>query len=222
VGRELFERIRVGREAAGNFERFASVTGDMDILADARRALRGLFREPSFTAAAVLILALGIGANTVVFSIVEGVLLRPLAYREPERLFSIHEIIPELARTLPVLPVNGRHYMEWKRRCSSFEDLAIAEGAELNLTGDGQPERLSGVRATASLFSLLGVEARLGRTFAPGEDRPGNDAVAVISDSLWRRRFGADPSIAGRSVELSHCLREPGQRDARPSHGPVA
>lgn len=175
----------------------------MDFLAELRHALRTLLREPSFSATAILILALGLGANTVVFSIVEGVLLRPLDYREPERLFSVQEIIPELTQTLPVLPVNARHYLEWKKRCSSFEEVAIADGEEFNLTGGGEPERLSGVRASASLFSLLGVEARLGRTFAPGEDRPGNDAVAVISDSLWRRRFGADPSVVGRSIRLN-------------------
>lgn len=174
----------------------------MDFLDDLRHALRTLLREPSFSATAVLILALGLGANTVVFSIVEGVLLRPLDYREPARLFAVEEIIPEVTQTLPVLPVNARHYLEWRKSCSSFEEVAIADGEELNLTGR-EPERLSAVRATASLFRLLGVEAQLGRTFAPDEDRPGNDAVAVISDSLWRRRFGADPGVVDRRIELN-------------------
>jgi hypothetical protein len=122
---------------------------------DLHFALRVLRRDRWFTVTTVLILALGIGANTAVFSIVDSVLLRPLAYREPDRLFSVAEILPQLSHLAPVFAVNARHFIEWKRRCASFEDVALVDRAEFNLTSSGDPERLKAARVTANFFSAL-------------------------------------------------------------------
>src|SRR5216117_739835 len=164
---------------------------------DLHFALLVLRRDRWFTVTTVLILALGIGANTAVFSIVDSVLLRPLAYREPDRLFSVGEIVPQLSHLAPVFAVNARHFMEWKRRCASFEDVALVDHAEFNLTGSGDPERLKAARVTANFFSVLGVPARLGRTFLTEEGELGRGNVFVLSDALWRRRFGASSTPNG-------------------------
>ena len=151
---------------------------------------------------AVLSLAVGIGANTAIFSVVNGVLLRPLPYRDPERLVSIREAIPKLAHLYPSLPVNFSHYYEWRKRSTALESIAIARSSAPNLTGTGEPELLSGALASASVFRVLGVSPQLGRGFLDEEDPEGHQ-VAVISDSLWKRRFSADPSIVGRKIMLN-------------------
>src|SRR5262245_9938 len=159
------------------------------LLQDLRYALRALCSDAGFSLASILILALAIGANTAVFSLVDSVLLRPLAYGEPDRLFAVREVVPQFRQLAPTLSVNARHFAEWKRRCRSFDDVALADALELNLTGAGEPERLNAVRATANYFSVLGVQAELGRTFLPEEGEAGRDNVVVLSDTLWRRRF---------------------------------
>ena len=169
---------------------------------DLHFALRVLRRDRWFTVTTVLILGLGIGANTAVFSIVDSVLLRPLAYRDPDRLFSVAEIVPQLSHLAPVFAVNARHFMEWKRRCASFEDVALVDRAEFNLTSSGDPERLKAARVTANFFSVLGVPTRLGRTFLPEEGEVGRGNVVVLSDVLWRRRFGASPALVGQTIGL--------------------
>src|SRR5580658_1105475 len=170
---------------------------------DIRYAFRTLLRERGFASMAVLSLAVGIGANTAIFSVVNGVLLRPLPYRDPERLVAIREVIPKLTNLYPSLPVNFAHYYEWRKRWSAVESVALARSSSPHLTGVGEPEMLDGVRASASVFSVLGVSPQLGRAFLDEEDPDGHDQVAVISDSLWRRRFGADPSIVGRKIMLN-------------------
>jgi predicted permease len=166
---------------------------------------RVLKKERGFTLAAILILALGIGAQTAVFSLVNGILLRPLEYRDSGRLYVVEEVIPQLSDRYPVLPVNARHYLEWTRHCKSCASIALTntDDSNLNLTGTGEPERILGERVTANYFSLLGISAQIGRTFAPENGRPGHDRVVVISDGLWHRRFGADPSVIGRSITLN-------------------
>ena len=168
-----------------------------------RHALRALRSDILFTVTALTILALGIGANTAVFTVVNSILLRPLQFREPEQLFAIDEIVPQFANIAPLLPVNSMHFLEWKREMKSFEDLALADVQEFNLTGTGDPERIQGVRVTPNFFSVLGVSPEIGRTFLTEEGQEGRDRVVLLSDSLWRRRFGADPSLVGRQIVLN-------------------
>jgi predicted permease len=169
---------------------------------DIRYAFRTLLRERGFAAMAVLSLAVGIGANTAIFSVVNGVLLRPLPYRDPERLFTIREVIPKLAQLYPSLPVNFSHYYEWRKHWPAAESIAIVISSAPNLTGAGEPEMLTGARVSASIFRMLGVSPQLGRGFLDEEDPEGHP-VAVIADSLWKRRFGGDPSIIGRKIVLN-------------------
>lgn len=170
---------------------------------DVRQAWRRLLHDRFFTVAAILILALGIGANTAVFSIVNSVLLRPLVFQEPERLFAIQEVVPQLTQFAPQLPVNAWHYREWKSRCSCFEDVALSNQQEFNLTGEGDPERVSAARVTPNFFSVFGTSAQVGRTFVSEEGQDGKENVVVLSDALWRRRFGGNPSIVGQTIRLN-------------------
>ena len=170
---------------------------------DIRYAFRTLLRERGFASMAVLSLAVGIGANTAIFSVVNGVLLRPLPYRDPERLVTMREVAPKLTHLYPSLPVNFSHYYEWRKRWSAAESVAIIESSAPTLTGVGEPEMLNGARVSASIFRVLGVAPPLGRGFLDEEDPAGHDQVAVISDSLWKRRFSADPAIIGRKIVLN-------------------
>ena len=138
---------------------------------DFRYAIRTLLRSPGFTAAAVMTLALGIGANTAIFSIVDHVILRPLAYQDPDNLYTVHEVIPKIAHMAPALPVSANHFVEWRRSTTSFESIALLGDITLNLTGSGEPEQLDGARVSADLFPMLGVRPQLGRVFLPEEDR---------------------------------------------------
>jgi predicted permease len=170
------------------------------VVRDTRQAVRSLRRDIGFTIGVFALLSLGIGANAAVFSIVDGVLLEPLPYPEPERLFVVRELTPE--RDAITRSVNALHFHEWRRACDCFEGIALAEFVQLmNLAGD-EPERVSALRMTANAFSVLGVSAQLGRTFVPGDDEAGESPPIVISDGLWRRRFGADPNVLGRTMEL--------------------
>ncbi len=170
---------------------------------DVRFAIRTLARNKTFTAIAVLTLAVGIGANTAIFSVVNGVLLRPLPYDSPERLFVLQENIPSLSRIAPVLPVSGNHFTAWRRDCRSCEAMSALRPMTFNLTGEGAPERVSAARVSANLFNVLGIQPQLGRWFTEQEDQPGNDRVVMLSDTFWRRRFMADASIAGKTIRLN-------------------
>ena len=170
---------------------------------DLRYALRSLRRAPAFAAAAVLTLAIGIGANTAIFSIVDHVIIKPLAYEDPDRLYVVHEVIPRLTHMTSGVPVSANHFLEWKRTSQSFESMALLEGINLNLTGSGEPEQILGARASAELFPMLGIRAQLGRVFLPEEDAVGRDRVVVLDNELWRRRFAADPQIVGRTITLN-------------------
>lgn len=170
---------------------------------DLRYSARTLLREPGFAAAAILSVALGVGANTAIFSIVNGVLLRPLPYAEPDRLVALREVVPALAQTYPTLPVSARHLVEWRQRTSSFERLSAMEPDSVTLTGGSGPEQLDAMRVSADMFRTLGVQAVVGRTFLDGEDQEGKSDVAVLAYSLWRRRFHSDPGIVGRTIHLN-------------------
>ena len=173
---------------------------------DLRYAIRRLRREKGFAIGAVLILTLGIGATTAVFSVVNSVLLKPLPYRAPDRLFSVVEFIPQLGETFPEVPVNLRHFMEWKE-CPCFQDVALSDDLQINLTASGEPERLAASRVTANFFAVLGVEAQRGRLFLEPDGAAGSQDLVVLTDRLWRRRFGADPAIIGQSIEVNSVPR---------------
>jgi len=169
---------------------------------DVRYGFRTLARTPGYAVVIVLTLALGIGATTAIFSMVNGVLLRPLAYPESDRLVYVHEFISTLADKLPVLPVSARHFLEWRQRCSSFENLSLLSSGPVNLTGKGEPEILAVVRASANLFETLRVRPALGRTFTAEEETEGGHRVVIISDRLWRRKFHGTPSVLGTALTL--------------------
>jgi putative ABC transport system permease protein len=168
---------------------------------DLRYAIRNLRRSPGFAILAVLILALGIGANTAIFSLVSAVLLRPLPFGEPDRLVTLWEDLSGIGGPNRV-QANPATYVEWKARSRSFEDIATLASGTYNLTGQGEPERLAGERATTNLFSVLRLQPLLGRTFVSDDEGPNATPVVVISEDLWLRRFGGDPNLIGRSITL--------------------
>lgn len=170
------------------------------ILKDVRYGVRSLLRQPAFTAVAVITLALGIGANTAIFSLVNAVLLRALPFQQPERLVSI-DVAPG-AQGLPGL--GAFEYLAWKDQSASFDGLAAHTDNNFNLIGNGEPERISCAQVTATLFPTLGVQPLLGRTFAPEEDRPGQNRVAVVSEGFWQRRYGRDPSLLNSTLQLDN------------------
>ncbi len=149
----------------------------------------------------VLSLALGIGSATALFSLVNTVVLKPLAYREPGRLVYIREVVPPLAHIYPTLPVNFQHFQSWRGHSRSFESLSALASSDAVLAG-GNPELVGTALVTANFFATLGVQPQLGRTFLADEEQPGRNLVAVISDSLWRRRLAASPEIAGQTIRL--------------------
>ena len=170
------------------------------VIKDIRYGVRGLWKRPGFTAVAVLTLALGIGANTAIFSVVNAVLLRPLQFRDPDRLVMIWEDATWVGfpRNTPA-PAN---YVDWKTQTQSFEDMAASAESTFNLTGDGEPERLTAYKVTANFFPLFGVQPELGRGFATEDDRPGAQKVAVLSHALWQTRYGGDRQIVNRDIQL--------------------
>src|SRR5947209_1481437 len=158
-------------------------------------ALRWLRMNPLFTAAAVFVLALGIGANTAVFGIVDAVLLRPSPFPSAERLVRIEE--STTSRTLTGVPVND--YQKWAGRTDLLERTAAYLRDTVTLTGDGEPEQVIAVRALG-LFPVLETSARLGRTLIASDDQAGSQHVAVLSDRIWRRRYHSDPNVIGRGI----------------------
>lgn len=174
----------------------------MSLLNDLRLSARALAREPGIAAATLLTIALGVGANTAIFSVVNGVLLQPLPFPEPERLVTVHETITTAGQSYPSLPVNAWHYTWWRGHARSFENVAAADMVSAVLTGAGEPEQLDAARVSANLFQTLGVTASLGRVFTTGEDEAGRHQVVLISHALWKRRFNADPSLIGRTVHI--------------------
>ena len=170
---------------------------------DFRYALRSLARNPGYAAIVVLILAVGIGANTAMFSIVDGVLLRPLPFRQPEQLYAVQESVPKFSNMAPDFPVNAMHYREWKKRWTAAEQMGLLDWRTYNLTSGGEPEKVNAERISATLFPMLGVQPAIGRGFLEAEDQEGRDQVVLLSDSLWRRRFHADPNVLGQKVVLN-------------------
>ena len=168
---------------------------------DLRYGVRMLWKNKGFTAVAVIALALGIGANSAIFSVVNTVLLRPLPYREPERLVMVWEDNSKIG--YPHDTPAAANYIDWRDQNQVFEGMAATADVSFNLTGAGDPERFDGKRVSANFFKLLGVEPQLGRTFLPEEDVPGANKVVVLSHGLWQRRFGSDASLVGKSITLN-------------------
>src|SRR5262245_64942917 len=168
------------------------------LMADVRYALRGLQRSPGFTATVVVMLALGIGANTAIFSIVDRLFLRALQYPESNQLVMIYETSPGSPRS-SVSPAN---WLDWQRLSHSFETLAAWNVATATFAGEGYPELLSGLAASAEFFPTLKLSPLLGRLFTPDDDRPNAAPVVVLTHRLWQRRFGEDRNIIGKKIEL--------------------
>jgi predicted permease len=164
---------------------------------DVRYAVRSLARTPAFTVVACVTLALGIGANTAIFSIVNGVMLRPLPYPNPDRLIAINSVIKGAAAA-----VSAADLMDWRRDARTFGGFAASYSGATILTGAGDAEQIDQARITANTFEVLGIRPLLGRSFLPGEDVAGGPRVVMLSEALWRRRFGADSSIVGRTITL--------------------
>jgi putative ABC transport system permease protein len=170
------------------------------MLNDFRYALRQLIKSPSFTIVAIVTLALGIGACTAIFSVVNTVLLKPFDYADPDRLVMIRETqLPQF----PEFSVSPPNYLDWEKQTKSYEYIAAYSGAALNLTGEGEPQRLVGIKATAHYFDVMGVKPFLGRTFLPEEDAVGKNHVVVLSYGFWQRLFGGARDAVGRSIQLS-------------------
>jgi len=167
---------------------------------DVRYGAQMLRKNPGFTTVAVLTLALGIGANTAIFSMVNTVLLKPLPYRQPERLVRLFERYQESGSERT--PVSPAAFIDLRAQNTVFEDIGAIQWGSFNMSGHGQPERLPGVRVSACLFPMLGVSPTLGRQFAPEEDRFGNHHVALISHELWQRRFRGNVNVMGQSITL--------------------
>lgn len=170
------------------------------LLKDVRYGVRMLVRNPGFTVVSVIALALGIGANAAIFSVVNGVLLRPLPFKDPERLMMIRETkLPQF----PEFSVSPGNFLDWKKQNTVFERLVAFRGSSLNLIGTGDPERLRGLKVTEGFFAMLGAQPQLGRDFLLEEDQPGRNNVVILSHGLWQRRFGADPQILNQTITLS-------------------
>jgi putative ABC transport system permease protein len=166
---------------------------------DLRTALRTLIARPAFTAVAIMTLALGIGANTAVYTVVHGVLLAPLPYDDPDRVVVLNEVSPQFPNPISV---SWQNYADWRDRSRSFSSVAAFRTAQMTLTGAGDPERVTIRQASASLLPLLGVKPSLGRAFASEEDQPGAAGVAILSHSLWLRRFTGDTTALGATLQL--------------------
>ncbi|MGH9454953.1 MAG: ABC transporter permease, partial [Terriglobia bacterium] len=168
---------------------------------DLRFAVRTLAKNSRVSAIIVLTLALGIGVNTAMFSVVSAVLLRPLPFKSPSHLVMVW--LRNLPRGYKLMEVSAPDFLDFRKQNRVFEDMSAFCGGFFNLTGRGGPEQVFGAYVSSNFFSLLGVRAKLGRTFLPGEDQPGRDHVALVSSRLWRRRYGSDPGLLGKAITLN-------------------
>ncbi len=174
----------------------------MEILfQDLRYGVRTLLKNPAFTTIAVIALALGIGANSAIFSVVNAVLLRPLPFDQPEQLVLVWEKRPALGRVRN--PASAPDFVDWRAQNQVFEDMAAFVGRGFNLTGGDEAERIDGAAVSPGMFRILRAQPRIGRAFQDDEDKPGQDSVVILSNGVWQRRFGADPDIAGKTVRLN-------------------
>ncbi|HEY2016551.1 MAG TPA: ABC transporter permease, partial [Bryobacteraceae bacterium] len=171
------------------------------LLQDVRYAARSFSRNPGFTLAALLSLAIGMGANTSIFSVANALLFKPLPYRDPDRLMLLWNRSPGLGITQDWF--STAQYFDIKTSHHGFEQVAIAIGGTFNLTGDGEPERVGAVRVSSNLIPMLGVQAQSGRLFTAAEDSPGLAGTALLTHGMWTRRYGSDPRILGKSILIN-------------------
>jgi putative ABC transport system permease protein len=172
---------------------------------DIRYGWRVLRKSPGFTAVAVLVLVLGIGANTAIFSVVNAVLLQPLPFDQPERLVQLYHVPPQASFPgIPLFSVSPANFLDWRSQAHSFEGMSAYGFGRYTLTGTGHPEAIRTVAASHGFFSILHVEPLLGRVFLESEDQPGHEHEVVLSYELWRTRFGANPAIVGSNIELNN------------------
>ncbi len=172
------------------------------MLQDVRFALRQLWKNPGFSIVAILTLAIAIGANSAIFSAIDAVLLHPLPYPEPERLVFVGENFKHFS--LAKIPASPPEVNDYRNMAQSFSSIgAVENSTTFTLTGGGDPEIVPGMSITASIFSMLGVKPVAGGLFTADAEQPGKNHVAVISEGLWRRRFGGDPSMIGRNIQIN-------------------
>jgi putative ABC transport system permease protein len=169
-----------------------------ELFQDVRYAFRTLLKSPGFTIVAAATMAIGIGGNTAIFSFVNGALLKPLPYADPDRIAQVLEKPPGGGRN----GISTLNYLDWQKGNTVFEYMAARTGGSVTLTGINDPLQLRGSRVSAHYFDIFGVKAAAGRTFVDGEDQPGKDQVAILSHALWESQFGSDPSVIGRSILL--------------------
>jgi len=224
IERQTEQNIRLGmspeearyaaRKAFGGVEQAKERSRDArgvrwieELWQDLRYGARTLMKNPGFTLVAAFTLALGIGANTAIFSVINGVLLRPLAFHEPDRLFMLWTDNPAYQLGFHEFPAANADLPEWRATATSFERLAAFQTNPADLSDGGEPERVGGVEVTANLLPLLGVQPLLGRHLSTEEEQPGRDRVALISYALWRRRFGGDAEILGKTITVDGAPR---------------
>jgi predicted permease len=172
------------------------------ILKDISYGIRTMIKKPGFTAVAVIALALGIGANSSIFTVVNAVLLRPLPFKNPGQLVIVNETVRR--ETIETRPASYPDFLDWRNQNQSFDDIAAFDSPSFSLTGTDQPERVPGEIVSASYFPILGIQPAVGRWFLPEEDRtPDASPVAVISYKLWQRRFASDPSLLGKTIKIN-------------------
>ncbi|HEX8190085.1 MAG TPA: ABC transporter permease [Pyrinomonadaceae bacterium] len=169
---------------------------------DLRYGVRALRKQPGFSLVVVLTLAIGIGANSTIFSFANGVLLRPLPYADPERLVLLDETAPK--RNVNSMGVSFPNFLDWRAQNRVFEDIAAYTEGTYTLVGGGEPEQIRGAGVSSGLFEILGVAPALGRAISPEEDRPGSETVVVLGHGLWQRRFGSEPGIVGRTISVNN------------------
>jgi putative ABC transport system permease protein len=193
---------RVDRLVAGIEERSVqsrSLLMFAHALRDSRYAIRQLLKAPAFTGVAVATLALGIGATTAIFSVVNGVLLQPLPYSQPDKLVRVHEIVPQFG----LFAVAPATFIDWRQQNHGFDRIAAYSPTSATLLREDGPERIQGALVSWDLFQTLGTSPALGSSFTASQDKPGADDVVVVSDAMWRREFGADRSLVGRAINLN-------------------
>src|SRR5690348_2349759 len=168
------------------------------LLKDIRYGVRASLKHPGFSAIVILTLAVGIGASTAIFTVVNSVMLRRLPYRTADRIVAIQEVNQDGKR----VQVTAPNFLDWRAQNTVFEQLAAIRSANANLTFSDQAERIDMAQTSANFFDVFGVEAQHGRLFVAGDEQAGHEPIAVLSDALWRRRFGADPGIVGKPITL--------------------
>ncbi len=178
------------------------------LMQDVRFALRVMRKNYLFTLFAIITLGLGIGANTAIFSVASGVLLRALPFKEPERVVFVWINNSRRKMAYDKLPAPPADYLDWKNQNNVFEEFSAFYSNSFTLTGVSEPVRIEGVQGTGDFFRILGSNAALGRTFGPGEDQPGSAKVVVLSHGFWNRQFGADPNVIGKKIILNGIAHE--------------